>query len=72
MKKIPCNNEILNKKLTPHNLSKPLPKESVKKSPLQRGGSEADGVFLTYKKLPYNPALKDRAKALRKAGNLSE
>ena len=25
-----------------------------------------------YKSLPYNPALKDRAKALRRAGNLSE
>jgi len=26
----------------------------------------------SYQSLPYNPALKDRAKALRKAGNLSE
>jgi len=41
-------------------------------SPLKRGGSKADGVFKTYKKLPYNPNLKDKAKALRKAGNLAE
>ena len=27
---------------------------------------------LNYKSLPYNPALKDRAKALRRAGNLPE
>src|SRR5210317_1872752 len=28
--------------------------------------------YLKYKKLPFNPKLKDRAKELRKAGNLSE
>ncbi|MDO9577145.1 MAG: DUF559 domain-containing protein [Candidatus Cloacimonadales bacterium] len=33
---------------------------------------QSDGVFEKYKKLPYNPKLKDRAKELRKAGNLSE
>ena len=30
------------------------------------------GIFKTYKSLPYNPKLKERAKQLRKAGNLSE
>ena len=33
---------------------------------------KSDGVFKNYKKLPYNPKLKNRAKELRKAGNLSE
>ena len=31
-----------------------------------------NGVFTKYKKLPYNPKLKERAKKLRKSGNLSE
>jgi len=35
-------------------------------------GHQSDGVFKNYKKLPYNPKLKERAKELRKAGNLSE
>ena len=30
------------------------------------------GIYKTYKSLPYNPKLKERAKQLRKAGNLSE
>jgi len=50
-------------------------KSVVKNSPLKRGGSEADGVFPRFKKysnLPYNPKLKQKAKELRKAGNLSE
>jgi len=50
-------------------------KRAVKNSPLQRGGSEADGVFHRFKKysqLPYNPKLKEKAKQLRKGGNLSE
>ena len=34
--------------------------------------AQSDGVFKKYKKLPYNPKLKERAKNLRKAGNLSE
>jgi len=30
------------------------------------------GIYETYRKLPFNPKLKERAKKLRKAGNLSE
>jgi len=51
-------------------------------SPLWRGGSEADGVVSSTNKLkrntktifdlPFNPELKERAKELRKSGNLSE
>ena len=32
----------------------------------------SEGIFKKYKKLPYNPKLKERAKKLRKAGILSE
>jgi len=60
---------------------------SSNNSPLGRGGREADGVVTpvrespkngvvrntnSYMSLPYNPKLKERAKALRKSGNLSE
>jgi UDP-N-acetylmuramoylalanine-D-glutamate ligase len=50
----------------------------AKNSPLRRGVSVADGVvamsrnLINYKNLPYNPKLKQKAKELRKAGNLSE
>lgn len=50
---------------------------SINNSPLWRGGTEGDGVVSqrntqNYFKLPYNPNLKERAKKLRQAGNLSE
>ncbi|MDA3812993.1 MAG: DUF559 domain-containing protein [Candidatus Cloacimonetes bacterium] len=42
-------------------------------SPLVEGWqTKSDGVFKNYKKLPYNPKLKDRVRELRKAGNLAE
>ena len=56
----------------------------LKDSPHEGWQSQADGVLPTgstltqaqrtakYKSLPYNPKLRDNAKALRKAGNLSE
>ncbi|MCD6398921.1 MAG: endonuclease domain-containing protein [Candidatus Aenigmarchaeota archaeon] len=50
---------------------KTIPKETIN-SPLSEGCDFSRGVFKKYKKLPYNPKLKDRAKELRKAGNLSE
>ena len=34
--------------------------------------TQSDGVLKKYKSLPYNHALKEKAKQLRKAGNLSE
>ena len=45
--------------------------------PLEGWQAKPDGVVImrktqTYKSLPYNPALKDKAKALRKAGFLHE
>ena len=53
-----------------------------KKSPLQEGCGFSRGVFPTnlkrngsfkkYKKLPFNPKLKQRARELRKTGNVSE
>ena len=56
-----------------------------KNSPLEGWQSQTDGVICNsittfnqsqkttkYKSLPYNPKLRDNAKALRKAGNLSE
>ena len=46
--------------------------EQTSNSHLQRGGSGTDGVFRDYKQLPYNHKLKQRAKELRKSGNLSE
>ncbi len=59
----------------------PLQSEGVARSdgafiPLQSEGvARSDGVVATTKKLndlPYNPALKEKARELRKAGNLSE
>ncbi len=45
----------------------------LKKPPLLEGWqAKPDGVFRKYKQLPYNPKLKERAKALRKQGILSE
>ncbi|MCL2525304.1 MAG: DUF559 domain-containing protein [Betaproteobacteria bacterium] len=60
-----------------------LPKALRVYSPPWRGGGEADGVVNgskntkmrkteNYFSLPFNPKLRERAKALRKAGNLSE
>lgn len=53
-----------------------LEKNSKTNSPLLEGWTaEQDGVFPRFKKysnLPYNPKLKQKAKELRKAGNLSE
>ena len=44
--------------------------------PLEGWQAQPDGVVArytkNYKSLPYNPQLKEKAKALRKAGNLSE
>jgi len=42
--------------------------------PSNRGVAERSevGVFIKYKSLPYNPNLKEKAKELRKAGNLAE
>ncbi|NOT65135.1 MAG: DUF559 domain-containing protein [Methylotenera sp.] len=43
------------------------------KIPLQNEGvARSDGVVAKLNDLPYNPALKERARELRKAGNLSE
>ena len=48
----------------------------VKKIPLVKDKGEADGAFkakfMKYSQLPYNPKLKEKAKQLRKARNLSE
>ena len=50
---------------------KTIPKDTIN-SPLAEGCDFSRGVFIKYKKLPFNPKLKERAKELRKAGNLSE
>jgi len=56
----------------------PPTNHNVENSPREGCQPQADGVFSTkakfikYAKLPYNPKLKDKAKALRKAGVLSE
>jgi len=55
----------------------------LKKSPLERGirqpaegvfhsNQKPEGTFKKYKKLPFNPRLKQRARELRKIGNVSE
>ncbi len=41
-------------------------------SPSKADGKFSFEVFQNYKKLPYNPKLKQRARELRKAGNLAE
>lgn len=47
--------------------------DNLKNSPLTKGCQmQSDGVWGKYKSLPYTPALKEKAKQLRKAGNLSE
>ncbi|MBI3991225.1 MAG: endonuclease domain-containing protein, partial [Candidatus Omnitrophica bacterium] len=47
--------------------------DGVVNSPFVKGWqAKPDGVFSVFKKLPYNPALKERARKLRKTGNLSE
>ena len=46
--------------------------QKSKNSTEQRDSKENNGVFKTYKTLPYNPKLKEKAKKLRKAGILSE
>ena len=38
----------------------------------EKSQTKPDGILKKYKELPYNPKLKERAKKLRKAGNLSE
>ncbi len=44
-----------------------------KNSPsFRRGGDAGDGVVQKHKDLPFNKSLRENAKALRKAGNLSE
>ncbi len=56
-----------------HNNS-PEQTNGKKNSPLSEGysGSCRRGVFQNYKQLPFKPQLKERAKELRKAGNLAE
>ena len=58
---------------------KPLIKNlNVENSSFEGWQTQSDGVFSTkakfikYSQLPYNPRLKEKAKQLRKAGNLSE
>lgn len=70
--------ELINSPLERNNHN-PDSSLDLENSPLQRGVSEADGVFLSsssrlsfYKSLPFNPELKEKAKKLRKSGNLSE
>ena len=52
--------------------------ENGNNSPLEGWQTKSDGVFSTkvkfnkYSQLPYNPKLKEKAKQLRKSGNLSE
>ncbi len=60
-----------------HSLKRTSQSKAVNSPPLEEWQSETDGVVKyrnskNYFNLPYNSKLKNRAKALRKAGNLSE
>ena len=44
----------------------------LRRTPPEEGNGEKSRFTENYRSLPFNPRLKERAKALRKAGNLSE
>lgn len=71
MKTLPSNDCLPNttEKNNSSNISSDLNSPPVEGYPIGRGGSRNSKNYFA---LPYNPNLRDRAKALRKAGNLPE